>query len=174
MDLAERTSLVDQLRASRDALLEVVASVSDTQAKFKPAPDAWSIEDVVEHLAAAEHGMFRLITVHYELLDAPTERTREEMLAERGRDRQNRLQAPERVRPRGRYGSLSSALGQFQQNRERTIAYIAECQDDLRRRATEHLMGRISCQECLMILIAHPFRHAGQIREIKRSARYPA
>jgi uncharacterized damage-inducible protein DinB len=174
MDVAERTSLVGQLRASRDTLLDAVARVSDAQAKFKPAPDAWSIEDIVEHLAVAEHGMYRLITAHYEPLDAPAERAREEVFAERGRDRHNKLQAPERVRPKGRFGSLSSALQQFQENRERTIAYIAESQDDLRMRATEHLFGRISCQECLMVLIAHPIRHAGQIRDIKQSPSYPA
>ena len=174
MDLPERTSLVAQLRASRDTLLDAVAGVSDTQAKFKPAPDVWSIEDVVEHVAVAEHGMFRLITAHYEPLEVAAERTREEMFAEQGRDRTNKLQAPERARPKGRYGSLSNALEQFRQNRERTISYIAECQDDLRMRATEHLLGRISCQECLAILIAHPTRHAGQIREIKQKAGYPA
>jgi uncharacterized damage-inducible protein DinB len=173
MDVAERTSLVDQLVASRDTLFDAVRGVSDAQAKFKPAPAGWSIEDIVEHLAVAEHGMYRLITTHYAPLDAPAERTREEMFAQRGRDRCNKLHAPERARPKGRYGSLSSALEQFQQTREGTIAYVAGCEDDLRMRATEHLFGRISCQECLMILIAHPIRHAGQILEVKQSPAYP-
>ncbi len=84
------------------------------------------------------------------------------------------MQAPERVRPKGRYGSLATALHQFRENRERTIAYIAACEDDLRTRATQHLLGRMSCQECLMVLIAHPVRHVEQIREIKQAAAYPA
>ena len=174
MDAAERTSLVDQLRASRDTLLEAVAGVSDAQAKFRAAPDKWSIQDVVEHVAVAEHGMYRLITAHYEPLDAPADRTREQTFAQRGLNRGEKLSAPERVRPKGRYGSLSSALKQFQENRERTMRYIADCQDDLRMRSTEHLLGKLSCHECLMILIVHPIRHAGQIREIKQSLGYPS
>lgn len=174
MDAAERTSLVDQLRASRDTLLEAVAGVSDAQAKFRAAPDKWSIEDVVEHLAIAEHGMYRLITAHYEPLDAPADRSREQIIAQRGVNRDDKLTAPERARPKGRYGSLSSALKQFQENRERTIGYIADCQDDLRMRSTEHLLGKLSCHECLLVLIAHPIRHAGQIREIRQSLGYPS
>ncbi len=174
MDVAERSSLVEQLRAGLDTLLQCVDGVSETQAKFKPGPDQWSIADVMEHLATTEHGMYRLITVYYEPLAEPAQRGREEMFANLGRDRREKMQAPERVRPKGRYDSLVGALDQFRENRERTITYIAACEDDLRTRATQHLLGRISCQECLMVLIAHPIRHAEQIREIKETSGYPA
>lgn len=168
MDLAERTSCVEQLRASRDELANALQGVSDDQAKFKPAPDCWSIEEIVEHLAVAEHGMYRLITAHYETLDSPADREREKTILERGRNRAEKLEAPERVRPRGRYGSLSAALEQFNTNRERTIQYVESCEDDLRMRVTQHALGRISCQECLSVLIVHPLRHAEQIREIRQ------
>lgn len=174
MEPAERTSLVEQLRASRDTLLDCVAGVSEAQAKFKVTPEQWSIEDIVEHVAIAEHGMYRLITAHFEPLDTPADRGREELFAESGRNRSNRMNAPERVQPTGRYGSLASALQQFRENRERTITYIAGGDDDLRMRATQHLLGRLSCQECLMILIAHPIRHADQILEIRQNGGYPA
>ncbi len=172
MDPAERISCVQQLRASRDGLVNALQGVSDAQAKFKPAPDRWSIEDIIEHLAVAEHGMYRLITAHYEPLDSPADREREKTIAERGRSRAEKLEAPERVRPRGRYGSLSAALAQFNANRDRTIQYVESCEDDLRMRVTQHSLGRISCQECLSVLIVHPLRHAEQIREIRESTGY--
>lgn len=173
MDVAERSSLLEQLRAGLQTVLQSVSHLSDSQAKFKPAPDQWSIEDIIEHLAVTEHGMYRLITAHYEPLAEPADRGREEMFANLGRNRSKKMEAPERVRPRGRYDSLASALDQFRENRERTIAYIATCEDDLRTRATQHLLGRMSCQECLMVLIAHPIRHAEQIREIQQAPGYP-
>jgi uncharacterized damage-inducible protein DinB len=171
MDLAERISCVEQLRASRDELREALQGISEEQAKFKPSPDCWSIEEIVEHLAVAEHGMYRLITAHYEPLDAPADREREKTIVERGRTRAEKIEAPERVRPRGRYGSLSAALEQFNANRERTIQYVESCEDDLRMRATQHALGRISCQECLSVLIVHPLRHAEQIKEIRERGR---
>ncbi len=174
MDEAERSSLVEQLRGGLDSLLRSVEGLSDAQARFKPGPEQWSIEDIVEHLAVTEHGMYRLITAYYEPLAEPADRGREEMVANLGRDRSKKRDAPERVRPRGRYATLAAALEQFRANRERTIAYVAGCEDDLRTRATEHPLGRMSCQECLMVLIGHPLRHLEQIREIKQSPRYPA
>jgi uncharacterized damage-inducible protein DinB len=173
MEPDERRSLVERLQSSREMFFKAVAGVSDRQAKFKPLADRWSIEDIAEHVAVAEHGMFRLITAHYEPLETPAGRDREETVFDRGRDRTRRLDTPERVGPKGRYGSLSKALQQFAENRERTIRYIGECEDDLRRRSVEHLVGKISCQECLMVLIAHPIRHAEQIHEIKQMRGYP-
>lgn len=174
MDVAERSALVEQLRVGLETVLQCVSGLSEAQATFRAGPDQWSIEEIVEHIAVAEHGMYRLITAHFEPLIEPAQRGREEMFAHLGRNRSKKMDAPERVRPKGRYGSLASALDQFRENRERTIAYIAGCEDDLRARATQHLLGPMSCQECLMVLIAHPMRHAEQIREIQQAAGYPA
>ncbi len=174
MEAAERLWAVERLRAGRDALLDAVRDVSDEQGKFKPAQDQWSIEEVVEHLATTEHGMYRLITAHFQPLDAPADRGREEAFTRRGLDRSQKWDAPEHARPRGRYGCLSNALRQFRENRERTLAWMDGCEDDLRMRAVEHPVGRISGHECLLLLINHPMRHADQIREIKQSAGYHA
>lgn len=35
-------------------LVSEVAGLSDAQLTFRPAPDAWSVRDVVEHLGIAE------------------------------------------------------------------------------------------------------------------------
>ena len=172
MDAAERSSLVAQLRATREVFLRMVDGVSESQADFKPGTDQWSIHEIAEHLAIAEHGMYRLITAYYETLDTPAERTREENFL--SVDRSRKLEAPERARPKGRYSSLARAVEQFTVNRERSIQYVDSCEDDLRMRATDHVVGRISCQECLMLLIAHPARHAEQVREIKNSPGYPS
>jgi hypothetical protein len=173
MDPAERAALVEKLRASRDALVEELAGVSDTQAKFKPASDRWSIEEIVEHLAVAEHGMYRLMTAYSEPLESPADSKREEAFERLGTDRRRKLGAPERVRPTGRYGSLSKALNQFTANRERTIQYVGSCQDDLRMRITSHLLGRISGRECVALMIGHPLQHLEQIREVQASPEYP-
>jgi hypothetical protein len=34
---------------------------------------------------------------------------------------------------------------------------------------TNHALGRITCQECLALLVMHPLRHATQIEEIRNS-----
>jgi hypothetical protein len=174
MDSAVRADLIGKLRASRDALVKELAAVSELQAKFKPSPDSWSIEEIVEHLALAEHGMYRLITAYSEPTQSPSDSKREEVFEKVGTDRSRKLAAPDRVLPRGRYVSLSNALTQFTANRERTIQYVDGCEDNLRMRITSHLLGRISCRECLALMIGHPLQHLEQIREVQACPGYPS
>lgn len=174
MNREEREQAAEELRRGLDALLRTVEGVSDAQAKFKPAPDKWSVEEIVEHLAYTEHGMYRLITGYAEPVDEPADPNREARLRERAMNRAAKWSAPEAALPKGRYGSLTAALRQFQANRERTIAWVEGCEDDLRACAVQHPVGRITGQECLILLVAHPLRHAEQIREVRESSGFPA
>jgi hypothetical protein len=174
MNTEERAALVEKLRASRDALVAGLAAVSESQAKFKPAANSWSIEEIVEHLAVAEHGMYRLITAYSQPAESPADPMREEQFEKLGSDRRRRVSAPDRARPNGRYGSLTNALNQFVANRERTISYIESCDDDLRMRTTTHPLGVMSCRECLALMIGHPLQHLEQIREVQANPRFPS
>jgi hypothetical protein len=52
--VTEVEALVILVEEARDALLRVLSELTETQAAFKPAPDQWSIVEVVEHLYLAE------------------------------------------------------------------------------------------------------------------------
>jgi hypothetical protein len=51
---------LDQLAATPEILRILMASVTDEIAVRKPAPDRWSIAEVLEHLSHIEGHMFRL------------------------------------------------------------------------------------------------------------------
>src|SRR5215813_2930737 len=51
---ADREKAVQYLESTKNAVLTATKGLSDVQWNFKPAPDRWSIAEVVEHLAAAE------------------------------------------------------------------------------------------------------------------------
>ena len=90
------------------------------------------------------------------------------MIVARAADRSRKVPAPEPAHPRGRFTTLSEAVESFCRSREQTIAYISSCQEDLRRLKMEHpLIGAVSGQEMLLMMIGHPFRHAAQIRELR-------
>jgi hypothetical protein len=40
---------------------KIVASLSPAQLSFRPAPDAWSVGEIVEHLAIVEPNMFKVV-----------------------------------------------------------------------------------------------------------------
>jgi uncharacterized damage-inducible protein DinB len=173
MDAAERASLLGRLLASRDTFTTSLAQVSEAQARFTPSPERWSIAQIAEHVAVAEHGMYRLITAHFQALDQPRFGRENEILEGFGMDRTTPWVAPERVRPKNRYASLSEAVQQFASNRDRTIGFVRDCQDDLRARVVNHAFGEITGQECLAFLIVHPLRHLDQIRELQQNPGYP-
>ena len=59
MNDVERAECIAKLAETRDSLSEAVKGLSAAQATFKPAADQWSVEQIVEHVALAEHGRGR-------------------------------------------------------------------------------------------------------------------
>jgi len=173
MTEAERTDAVAKLEATRDAFERCVAGLSDAQAQFKSSPDRWSAAEIVEHVAVAEHGMYRFITELHEVSEDPREQESAASL-HRTADRKLRpLTAPERSHPKGRFGGLSEALRQFLENRGRTIEFVKNCDADLRLRLIQHPAGLLNGRDCLAILTRHSARHIEQIDEIKADPAFP-
>ena len=46
--------VVEHLERTRDAFVTATDGLSEAQYQFKPDPDAWSIAEIVEHVAIAE------------------------------------------------------------------------------------------------------------------------
>jgi hypothetical protein len=180
METAQRQALVEQLRSCRDEFSAAASGLTDAQAAFKPAPrpgstESWSIADCVEHVAVVEKGFFRWVTTSYKTDGPPPTPYTEAGFHSKVTDRTARSQAPEQVRPTGRFGSLAASLERFRAARDETIAYVDACQDDLHARTVTHLrLGVISCYQGLLFLVGHALRHAEQIREIKAAPGYPA
>jgi DinB superfamily len=173
MTEADRTAAVAKLEATRDAFHQAVSGLSHEQARFKSSPERWSVEEIVEHVAVAEHGMFRFISEFHEISDHPHEAESAASL-ERTRDRKKMpLDAPERSQPKARYPNVGVALSQFIENRNRTIEFVKNCQDDLRLRIIKHPAGLVNGVDCLKILTGHPLRHVAQIDEVKADPAFP-
>ncbi len=50
----ERTAAIARYRAAREQTISIIRDLTQTQANFKPAPEAWSVSQVVEHLLLTE------------------------------------------------------------------------------------------------------------------------
>lgn len=168
----ERSALLEQLQAGKAAVRSEVSGISEEQARFKPEDGGWSILECMEHIAFAETGMF--IAISRMSVPGESARHREESYYRSVINRSRKFDAPERMKPSGRHGSLAAALAAFEESRDRTIRYVESVEDDLRGRRTTHpVVGEITCRECLGLLMGHPLRHADQIREVKASPGFP-
>ena len=163
----DRDQLLERLNFGRDEFLAALDGVTEEEAAAKPV-NGWSILECVEHVAIVEENLRSRLMEHSTPTDHEMPRQREALIVTRAADRVRKVPAPEGAQPSGRFASLSEAVESFCRSREQTIAYIASCHEDLRRLSTEHpLIGRVSGQEMLLMMIGHPFRHAGQVRELR-------
>lgn len=104
-DLATDDALLALLAHERRALLAAVERVPAARRAQRPAPDAWSALEVVEHVARVEQGVVRMLDAARagRLVTDPSVTPIGAPLSEPVvaalRDRTRRLEAPERVRP---------------------------------------------------------------------------
>jgi hypothetical protein len=172
MDETDRRLLLEALGESRETFLRALGGVTEAEAAWKPAPDRWSIFECAEHVAVGESGMFRGIRQGTPVTAPGIADADREKRLRAAADRSRKWVAPEPVRPIGRFASLAEAVEQFVERRERTIGWVESCPHDLRTLSMVHpAAGHITCYECLWVLIAHPVRHAEQIREIREAWR---
>jgi DinB superfamily len=164
--MSDQDQLLASLNAGRGELLGAVEGLTDEQAAVKPAGGGWSALECVEHVAAAETLLLRRLKTQSVVVPEELSRDREAALYARLASRGKKVEAPEFVRPTGRFATLGEAVGAFLDARERTVEWLKKCDFDLRLRAVEHpLLGQASAYEFILIMAAHPARHARQILE---------
>lgn len=175
MEAGDRNQMLKMLAESRDALCSAAANVTEEQARIRTAPDKWSVLDCVEHVAITEHFMFTTIVTKSVPAPPSGDRTREELFLRQIPNRANKIKAPERAYPTGRFPTLAAALDQFSQNRARTIDYVEHSGLDFRAHTAPHIIfGTITVQEMLLVIALHPARHAAQILEVRQALSLPS
>jgi uncharacterized damage-inducible protein DinB len=53
--------IFDDIDGTRTRLLESVEGLSDGQQNFRPAPEKWSVAEILEHLSIVERRVARLL-----------------------------------------------------------------------------------------------------------------
>jgi hypothetical protein len=173
----ERETALALLARSRTAVLNAVAGVTDDQARWKPAPERWSILEYVEHLAVSDDALVALVK---RSLQSPAQpetdderRVREQKIREtpipRGVNR-----APENLKPVARFDSLTAAVSAFLAARERTIEYAQSTTDDLRQHFAPHpVLGQLDAYQWLCGNARHAETHAAHVVEIRGMPDFP-
>ncbi|HYK17416.1 MAG TPA: DinB family protein [Bryobacteraceae bacterium] len=174
----ERERAIERLTLTRQTLLDAVAGVTETQARWKPAPDRWSILEYVEHLAISDDGLVAMIKRSLETPARPESveerKAREQKIRDtpipRGANR-----APEALQPGGHFQSLTEAVAAFLAARGRTLEYARTTQDDIRSHFTNHsVFGQLDGYQWLSGNAHHVETHAVHIKEIRQMPGFPA
>ena len=170
----EITTASRHLSVTRGFLLESVGGLSPAQWDFKPASDAWSAAENMEHIVLVESGIHAIIERMKEARGLPPEGDRREMdefILNQIPKRSRKAKALERACPTGRWSGPES-LQQFVQCREHSIRLLLTRQ--LRAHAVPHpLFGPWDGYQWLLAAASHGARHTEQIREVKADRNFP-
>lgn len=173
MHAREKIETLDALRRSRQSFLDALKGVTEDFAARSPGANRWSVLQCAEHVAVSEDYLFSLIMQAKDAEEPVVNESREALILARGADRSRPGVSPEAVRPTGRFSTLADAVQHFLVSRDETIRFVGSCAENLRSKLTTHpLLGPVNCHEVLLLMVAHPERHAKQIDEV-RAAKSP-
>ncbi len=174
---AERERLVNHLQKTRQFLLDEVAGLSEAQANFKPAEDRWSVAECAEHITLSEDFLRGAVGQAMQAPAAPERKEelkgKEDQVLQFVTDRSQKFQAPEPLRPTGRWDSLEAIIEDFKASRKKTLDYAHSTPEDLRSHIVAFPTGDMDAYQFLLFLSGHTERHTLQIQEVKAHADFP-
>jgi hypothetical protein len=153
MTTEERTALIGRFKAGYAEVTQALRGIAPAELDWRPAPDAWSVREIVHHLADADTfaaaRLRRLLTEDAPPIPAYDEQILAERLRYASRPVEPALQVIEAVRA--------------------TSAQLLEplADTDWRRTGTHSEMGPYSVERWLEFNAAHPYDHADQIRRTR-------
>jgi uncharacterized damage-inducible protein DinB len=175
----EREFALKNLQTTHDKFVQSIAGLSQKQWTFKPGPDRWSVAEVAEHITVSESAILGLIQKQVMASPAAPEKReqvkgKDEMLLQKVPDRSHKAQAPEFLRPTGRWATEADLTKAFEESRKVTMDYVRTTSDDLRDHFFDHPMfGTMDGYQWLLLLSSHSARHTAQIEEVKADPNFP-
>ena len=174
----ERHFVVDLLEANAKKFLADIEQVSDEQWKFKPASNVWSVAEVAEHITLSEGLLYSIVQ---KTLLAPADDAKaktlngnETQLLVSVMDRSVKAQAPEVIKPTGRFATKKELIEAFKMARDQTINYVKTTQDPLKNHVARHpAFGDLTTYQWLVFIAGHANRHVAQLEEVKTSINFP-
>ncbi len=146
---AEKDKALQYLETTKKGVLEATKGLSEAQWNFKPAPDRWSVAQVMEHIATAEDFIRGML--------------KEKIMM---------VQAPEPLVPTNRFGSPEASVKHFVDSRATTADFLKGT-TGLRDHVADSPMGRLDGYEFVLLIAAHSERHTKQINEVKADPNFP-
>ena len=174
----ERNYATKLLKDTEKGVIEQVKGLTPAQLTFKPAPDRWSVEECVKHIAKSEEVLWQMMDSVMKSTANPDKRSEikltDEQVVQRIEDRTNKVKTTEKLMPENiPLKDTKEALESFMKNRDKLIEYIKSTNDDLRNHVATMPFGSIDTYQGILFIAAHSNRHTQQIMEVKADPNFP-
>lgn len=173
----DREFAIKYYTETKDDYVKQLAGLSDAQLNFRSAEGRWTIAEIAEHITVVEEALFGMIT-NGTLKSEPTtcekpNRVVDQMVILSITNRQQKFQAPEAVRPNGRWKTRAELLASFEKTRNATMDFIRNTKIDMRNLFGNGPMGTLDAYQQFLFVSGHSERHLAQLKEVKADAKYP-
>jgi hypothetical protein len=129
---------------------------------------------VVEHLVLSEEAIPQFATAGLrKSAPKPETKIEDEKFIAMMKDRSKPAQAPEMLKPSGKWTTTAALVSEFQVRRDKNLAWLRATQDELRSTYIKFSIGMVDTYQALLLVPAHTERHLAQIGEVKASADFP-
>ena len=174
----ERKSAISLLKDTKEGVFKSVKGLSDAQLQFKPAPDRWSVEECLKHIAISEKLIRGMIDGALKQPANPEKRAdikvTDEQVIKNLEDRSTKIKTIEPMKPENTpFKSASEALESFKQDRDKLVDYVKDTQEDLRNHVLVLPIGTYDSYQLILLIGAHSNRHTQQIEEVKADPNFP-
>jgi hypothetical protein len=175
----EEKSYADKLlKDTEKGVFDAVKGLSEAQLKFKPAPDQWSVEECVKHIAISETNLWGMVDGTLKQAANPEKRMdikmTDEQVVKGLEDRTNKVKTADAFKPENTpFKSSEDALASFKQNRQKLIDYVKSTNGDLRNHVASSPIGTYDAYQLILLIGAHSNRHTQQIEEVKADPNFP-
>jgi hypothetical protein len=174
----ERKDALKLLKDTEKGVKDQVKGLTEAQLKFKPAPDKWSVEECVKHIAKSEEMLWQMTDSIIKAAANPDKRSEikmtDEQVVQRIEDRSTKIKTMEKLMPENiPFKDTEEALKSFKMNREKLIEYVKSTNEDLRNHIATMPFGMVDSYQMILFTAAHTNRHTQQIMEVKADPNFP-
>jgi hypothetical protein len=172
----DREFALKYMNDTKEDFVKQLTGLSDAQLNFRAAPGRWTIAEIAEHIIVVEQalmGMFNAPNAKTAVACDNVPRIADTALILAITNRLQKFQAPEQVRPNGRWKTREDLIANFEKTRAATIEYLKANKADLRSTFVQSPMGTIDSLQGLLFLTGHGDRHLLQLKEVKADPKYP-
>lgn len=174
----ERQFAIKFLKQTENDVLDKLKGLSDAQLTFKIAPDRWSVEECLKHIAISEQALWQMTSDTLKQSADPGRRSgikmTDDQLIAMIENRTQKHKTMEQFKPENTpFKSKDDALASFRESRKKLIQFVNSTPDDLRDHVATLPFGMIDCYQMILFIGAHSNRHAQQMAEVMADPGFP-
>ena len=174
----ERENAIKILTDTENGVFDAVKGLSEAQLKFKSAPDRWSVEECVKHIAISEQNLWNSIDASLKEAANPDKRAEikftDDQVVQMLENRTRKVKTVDPLKPENTpYKSIDEALSSFKTNRNKLIDFVKSTDADLRNHVITLPFGSLDAYQFVLFIAAHSNRHTQQIDKVKADPNFP-